>query len=103
MKHFLTLFASLLVCLYTIAALRTPEEAMRIAASLGQDNHAARIPARQPQDLTHCYTALQSNGDPALYVFNRGEDEGFVLTLRACGSVITVSRSVVSLPNRLIR
>ena len=79
MKHFLTLFASLLVCLYTIAALRTPEEAMRIAASLGQDNHAARIPARQPQDLTHCYTALQSNGDPALYVFNRGEDEGFVL------------------------
>lgn len=79
MKHFLTLFASLLVCLHTIAALRTPEEAMRIAASLDQDNQAARIPARQPQDLTHCYTALQSNGDPALYVFNRGEDEGFVL------------------------
>ena len=79
MKNFLTLFASLLVCLHTIAALRTPEEAMRIAASLDQDNQAARIPARQPQDLTHCYTALQSNGDPALYVFNRGEDEGFVL------------------------
>ena len=79
MKHFLTLFASLLVCLHTIAALRTPEEALRIAASLGQDNQAARIPARQLQDLTHCYTALQSNGDPAIYVFNRGEDEGFVL------------------------
>ena len=79
MKPFLTLFASLLVCLHTIAALRTPEEAMRIAASLGQANQVARVPARDPQALTHCYTALQTNGQPAVYVFNRGEDEGFVL------------------------
>lgn len=80
MKKFLTLFAGLLLCMHTIAALRTADEAMRIAASLDGNNRVARIPARHPQQtLSHCFTALQTSGEPAFYVFNRGEEDGFIL------------------------
>lgn len=79
MKQFFTLCAGLLLCMQTIAALRTQEEAMRIAAALGTDNQVTRIPARQPKTLTHCFTAKQKSGQPAFYVFNRGEEDGFIL------------------------
>lgn len=77
-KLFLFVYAAM--CgLELIAALRTPEEAMQIAASLGTGTQVVRIPSRQPSEITLCYTAKQQNGQPAFYVFNRSEDEGFVL------------------------
>ena len=79
MKKLLTLFAGLLLCLQLTAALRTQEEAMRIAASFRTDNQVAHLPAPHPQALTHCFTAKQASGQPAFYVFNRGEENGFVL------------------------
>ena len=79
MKKLLTLFAGLLLCLQLTAALRTQEEAMRIAASFRTDKQVAHLPAPQPQALTHCFTAKQASGQPAFYVFNRGEENGFVL------------------------
>ena len=78
MKRYLTFFISLLVCLHTTAALRTIDEAMQLAASL-DTKYAARVPARQAHALTHCFTGQQKNGQPAFYVFNRGEQDGFVL------------------------
>ena len=39
----------------------------------------ARLLAPKPSALRLCHTALQPNGQPAFYVFNRGEEEGFVL------------------------
>lgn len=66
-----------LCCMALTAALRTPEEAMQLAASLRGNSQAAHAPARQRLSL--CQTAKQKNGLPAVYVFNRGENDGFVL------------------------
>lgn len=79
MKKTLTLITGLLLCMHSLAALRTVEEAMLIASSLDTNNQVARIPALQPRTLTHCFTALQKSGQPAFYVFNKGEEDGFVL------------------------
>lgn len=62
MKKFFLLTLSILLTLSLSAAQRSLRQAQRLVPS-----------------AHHCFTALQTDGSPAFYVFNKGENEGFVI------------------------
>ena len=62
-----------------MAAPRSLQEAQQEAAEYFYAHaHALRKPAKS-QSLTHTWTSVQTNGQPAFYVFNRGEEDGWVI------------------------
>ena len=79
MKRFLILTLSACVCTFLWAGPRSIDQAQELAMEHIR-SHAtyAKAPAAKAK-LTHCHTAPQKNGQPAFYVFNRGEDAGFVI------------------------
>lgn len=58
---------------------RSEEDARQLAAEyFSSHSDMLRAPASNAS-MRHCWTARQQDGTPAFYVFNRGEDDGFVL------------------------
>ena len=80
MKRFLLLITSLaLVSSSLFAAPRSEQQAMEAASQyFTSHSHILRAPAKDGR-LALRWTATQSNGAPAFYVFNRGENDGFVI------------------------
>lgn len=61
------------------ASPRDAQEAQQLAAEFLHSGVRQQAPAAQPVALTLSHTATQKSGLPAFYVFNRGEDGGFVI------------------------
>lgn len=79
MKRFWILTLSACFCTILWASPRSIEQAQELATEHVRSQAAyAKAPAVKAK-LTHCHTAPQKNGQPAFYVFNRGEDGGFVI------------------------
>lgn len=71
-------FSSLLNPLF--ASMRTEQDALRLANQyFASSSKIKRAPSAQPQVLKHSWTAKQPDGKPALYIFNRGEKNGFAI------------------------
>ena len=61
------------------AAPRSEQQAVEAASEfLTSHSNVLRAPAKDGR-LTHSWTATQTNGQPAFYVFNRGENDGYVI------------------------
>lgn len=75
MRIRITSLLALMLCLLTVsAATLTPDEALnRIFA-----NGSNKAPSLNSDALQLCYTVIEME-TPAVYVFNRGEDSGFLL------------------------
>lgn len=79
MKRNLLFMLMLAMTTGMMAAPRSLQEAQQEAAEYFYAHaHALRKPAKS-QSLTHTWTSTQTNGQPAFYVFNRGEEDGWVI------------------------
>ncbi len=58
---------------------RSEKEALQEAVSFFRSNPSVRRAAGTSTALKYAYSAVQANGEAAFYVFNRGENEGFVM------------------------
>lgn len=80
MKKSLLLAIVALPCMGVLAAPRHIQAAQELAEQyLGAHSDTRYAPSAQVPVWTHAYTALRTTGEPAFYVFNRGENEGFVM------------------------
>ena len=61
------------------ASQRSIEEARQVAAQYLSSSTSSVRMAKKASAWQHSYTAPQTKGEPAFYVFNRGENEGFVI------------------------
>jgi len=70
-----------LCCLIVAYASPRSEEQAREAASqyFGTHSRMMRMPAVSRPGLSLSWTAMQADSTPAFYVFNRGENDGFVI------------------------
>ena len=70
-----------LCCLSVVYASPRSEEQAREAAAKYFKTHSRmlRMPALSGPTLSLNWTAMQADSTPAFYVFNRGEDDGFVI------------------------
>lgn len=80
MKKYLLFFLATFVCCGMLfAAPRSEQQALQAAVQyLSSSSHVSKAPV-SAQALSLGWTAKQANGEPAFYVFNRGEGEGFVI------------------------
>lgn len=78
-RHLLFAIATLVCCGMLFAAPRSEQQALQEAVSyLSSSSHVSKTPISS-QALSLGWTAKQANGEPAFYVFNHGEGEGFVI------------------------
>lgn len=80
MKRTLLILATIAFATISLfAAPRSEQQAIEAASEfLTSHSNVLRAPAKDGR-LTHSWTATQTNGQPAFYVFNRGENDGFVI------------------------
>lgn len=79
MKKYLLFISALLLTISVHASVRSLQEAGNEASDFfSAKSSSLRIPARQ-KALTHAWTAEWRTGSPAFYVFNHGEEDGFVI------------------------
>ena len=78
-RTLLVLVTIVFAAISLFASPRSEQQAIEAASEfLIGHSHVLRAPAKDGR-LTHSWTALQTNGQPAFYVFNRGENDGFVI------------------------
>lgn len=79
MKRYLIFSLVLAMTAGLMAAPRSVQQAQQEAAQYFNTHaNVLRKPAKS-QTLAHTWTSLQTNGTPAFYVFNRGEEDGWVI------------------------
>lgn len=77
--YVLVTFGFLLSCGLLYASPRGEQAALELASGFFAKNaHLRKAPAAH-DSFSHAWTAIQTNGSPAFYVFNRGVDGGFVI------------------------
>lgn len=62
-----------------MAATRSMQDAQQMAAQFFTSHPQGIRASQHGNALQHEWTALQSDGAPAFYVFNRGEEDGFII------------------------
>ena len=77
-KSLLLILCTLFSCgLWAVS--RNAQQAQQLVTDFVNSNARLQATSAKQAPLTLCYTALQKNGNPAFYVFNRGENDGFVV------------------------
>ena len=79
MKKYFLLCIGLAIAVGITAAPRSMQEAQLVAVHYFATHSSAMRAPLHSHALQHVWTAPQPNGEPALYVFNRGEAEGFII------------------------
>lgn len=80
MKRIALFLACAVVAVTAWAGTRSEQEANELAAQyFTSRGNALRAPRHSNVTMQCAWTALQSDGTPAFYVFNRGENDGFVI------------------------
>lgn len=79
MKRILLFTITLVLAIGMKAATRSLQEAQQEAAQYFNTHTQALRKTPKSQALTHAWTSETTNGQPAFYVFNRGEEDGWVI------------------------
>lgn len=80
MRKILLSVVAIVSCALLSASPRSEQQALELAKQTFRAHPGLkRLPSLRQPEWSHSWTAMQQDSTPAFYVFNRGEEEGFVI------------------------